>query len=73
MAAYVIADVTATDPQGFEEYSQMVPATVAKYGGKFDVRGGQRGKKVSDWGSKRLVILEFYSVECAKQWLASED
>ena len=73
MAAYVIADVTVTDPQGFEEYRQMVPATVAKYGGKFVVRGGQWEKMEGDWEPKRLVILEFDSVERAKQWWASEE
>ena len=35
MAAYVIADLTITDPQGFEQYRQMVPATIAEYGGKY--------------------------------------
>jgi uncharacterized protein (DUF1330 family) len=73
MPAYVIADVTVTDPQGFETYRQMVPATVAKYGGKFVVRGGQWEKMEGDWEPKRLVILEFDSVERAKQWWASED
>jgi uncharacterized protein (DUF1330 family) len=73
MAAYVIAEVTVTDPQGFEEYRQMVPATVAKYGGKFIVRGGQMEKMEGNWEPKRLVILEFDSAERAKQWWASED
>jgi uncharacterized protein (DUF1330 family) len=73
MPAYVIAEVTVTDPQGFEEYRQMVPATVAKYGGKFIVRGGQMEKMEGNWEPKRLVILEFDSAERAKQWWASED
>jgi uncharacterized protein (DUF1330 family) len=73
MPAYVIAEVTVTDPQGFEEYRQMVPATVAKYGGKFIVRGGQMEKMEGNWEPKRLVILEFDSIERAKQWWASED
>lgn len=73
MPAYVIAEVTITDPQGFDEYRQMVPATVAKYGGKFIVRGGQTEKMEGDWEPKRLVILEFDSAERAKQWWASEE
>jgi uncharacterized protein (DUF1330 family) len=73
MAAYIIAEVTITDPQGFEEYRQMVPATVAKYGGKFIVRGGQMEKLEGHWEPKRLVIIEFDNAERAKQWWASED
>jgi uncharacterized protein (DUF1330 family) len=73
MAAYVIAEVTITDPQGFEAYRQMVPATIAKYGGKFLVRGGAMEMLEGNWEPKRLVIIEFESAERAKQWWASED
>ena len=73
MAAYVVAEVTITDPPGYEAYRQMVPATVAKYGGKFVVRGGQTEMLEGDWAPKRLVVIEFESAERAKQWWASED
>jgi uncharacterized protein (DUF1330 family) len=73
MAAYIIAEVTITDPQGFEAYRQMVPATLAKYGGKFVVRGGSMEKLEGDWEPKRLVVIEFDSAERAKQWWASEE
>jgi uncharacterized protein (DUF1330 family) len=73
MAAYVIADLTITDPQGFEEYRQMVPATIAQYGGKYVVRGGRVETLEGNWDPKRLVIIEFESAERAKQWWASED
>jgi uncharacterized protein (DUF1330 family) len=73
MPAYIIADLTITDPQGFEEYRQMVPATIAKYGGKYVVRGGQMEKLEGNWEPQRLVIIEFDSAERAKEWWACED
>jgi len=73
MSAYIIAQVTITDPQGFEEYRTMVPATIAKYGGKFVVRGGNLETLEGSWANRRLVIIEFESAERAKQWWASED
>jgi uncharacterized protein (DUF1330 family) len=73
MAAYVIADLTITDPQGFEEYRQMVPATIAQYGGKYVVRGGQVQTLEGNWDPKRLVVIEFESAERAKQWWACEE
>jgi uncharacterized protein (DUF1330 family) len=73
MPAYVIADLTITDPQGFERYRQMVPATIANYGGKYVVRGGQVAKLEGDWEPKRLVIIEFESAERAKEWWACEE
>jgi uncharacterized protein (DUF1330 family) len=73
MPAYVIAQLVITDPEGFEAYRKMVPATIAKYGGKFVVRGGTVETLEGHWDPQRLVILEFESAERAKQWWASED
>lgn len=73
MAGYVIAEVEVTDPQGFEEYRQMVPATIEKYGGRFVVRGGSTETLEGQWVPKRLVVIQFDSVERAKQWWASEE
>ena len=73
MAAYFIADVDVHDPQAFEQYRQGVPATVAKYGGKFLVRGGAYEKLEGQWEPKRLVLLEFPSVAEAKRWYDSAE
>ena len=73
MAAYIIADVTVTDPATMEEYRKRVPATLAKYGGRFVVRGGAHQIVEGDWKPNRLVVLEFPSLEHAKRWYASEE
>jgi uncharacterized protein (DUF1330 family) len=73
MAAYVIATLEITEPQGFEEYRNMVPPTLEKYGGKYIVRGGKMEKLEGDWEPKRLVIIEFDSLEQAKQWWSCEE
>ena len=73
IAAYAVRTVSITDPPGFEAYRQMVPATVARYGGKFVVRGGQMEMLEGNWAPKRLGVIEFESAERAKQWWASED
>jgi hypothetical protein len=49
MPAYFIVENEVTDPTGFEEYRKQVPGTVAKYGGKFLVRGGQMQTLEGDW------------------------
>ena len=73
MAAYVIANVDVKDPAAFEEYRKLVPATIQKYGGKYVVRGGTHEKLEGGWQPKRLVILEFPSVEQAKRWHGSPE
>ncbi len=69
MAGYVIVEIEVTDPAGYEEYKKMAGATVAKYGGKYIVRGGASETLEGDWQPKRIVILEFESVQRAKDWL----
>jgi uncharacterized protein (DUF1330 family) len=73
MTAYVIVDIEVTDPEGYKEYVKMAPEAVKLYGGKYIARGGQNETLEGDWQAKRLVILEFPSVEQAKKWLDSPE
>lgn len=73
MAAYIIVDLTVTDLPAMEEYRKQVPATVAKYGGRFLVRGGAHQTVEGDWKPNRVVVLEFPSMEQAKRWYDSEE
>jgi uncharacterized protein (DUF1330 family) len=73
MAAYVIADVKIEDPVQYEDYKTMVPATIAAYGGRFIARGGRTEVLEGEWRPNRVVIIEFESVERAKEWWASEE
>ena len=73
MTALVIVDVRVTDPARFEEYKKLVPATLTPYGGKFLARGGRVDVLEGDWAPKRIVIIEFPSVERARAWWASEE
>jgi uncharacterized protein (DUF1330 family) len=73
MAAYILAEIEITNPEGYKQYTQSVPATVAKYGGKFIVRGGTAEVLEGEWPQRRRVILEFPSVEAAKRWWNSPE
>jgi uncharacterized protein (DUF1330 family) len=73
MAAYVIVDVNVTDEKLYDEYKKAVPATVAKYGGRFAVRGGAVEPKEGGWTPARIVVLEFPSMEKARAWYHSPE
>lgn len=73
MAAYVIAEIEVTDPAAYEDYRKQVPAVVSKYGGKFLVRGGRVEALEGGWSPKRLVVLEFPSMEQAQKWYRSAE
>jgi uncharacterized protein (DUF1330 family) len=73
MPAYLIANVNVQDAATFEEYRKQVPATIAKHGGRYIVRGGTVERLEGSWNPTRLVVLEFPSMEAARRWYDSED
>ena len=73
MSAYIIVEIDITEPVGYEEYKRQAAATVHKYGGKYIVRGGRTEVLEGDWQPKRIVILEFESLERAQEWLNCEE
>jgi uncharacterized protein (DUF1330 family) len=73
MSAYVIVEIDIVDPTGYEEYKKLAGATVEKYGGKYLVRGGRTEVLEGDWNPKRIVVLQFDSMERAKDWLNCEE
>lgn len=73
MSAYVIVDIEVTDPEAYEDYRSQVPPLVAKYGGKYLVRGGAFEILEGDWTLNRLVVIEFPSITAAKEFYDSEE
>ena len=73
MAAYVLAEIEITNPEGYKEYTTHVPATIAKYGGRFLARGGAARALEGDWPQQRRVLIEFPSVEAAQRWYDSPE
>jgi uncharacterized protein (DUF1330 family) len=73
VAAYVVVEVNVTDPQLYAEYGKGVSATIAAYGGKFLVRGGAVEAKEGSWNPKRVVVLEFASMDQARKWYHSPE
>jgi uncharacterized protein (DUF1330 family) len=73
MAAYFIVELDITDPAGFEDYRKRVPATIERYGGRYLVRGGTLETIEGSWTPKRVVVLEFPSLDQARRWYHSEE
>jgi len=70
---YLLAELEITDPALFEEYRSKVPATIAKYGGRYLVRGGDPQSLEGDRTLRRCVILEFDSPARLAEWYNSPD
>lgn len=63
MPAYLIANIDVTDARGFDAYRAQVPAVIAQYGGKYAVRGGAVTAVEGSSPFKRLVVLEFDTMD----------
>lgn len=73
MPAYVIAQITVHDPDAYARYRELAPPTIAAYGGRYLARGGSTETLEGTWRPKRLVILEFPSIERAREWWSSAE
>ena len=58
MAAYIIVEVETTDEALMTEYRKHTPGAVAKFGGKFIVRGGKTRTLEGGWAPPRIVVLD---------------
>lgn len=73
MPAYVVIDVTVTDPVRYESYKSQGGLATAKYGGRFLARGGASETLEGGWSPKRLVVVEFPDSAAAKRWYDSPE
>lgn len=71
MPAYVITEIEVHDPVRYEDYKKLSTASVQAFGGKFVVRGGKVQTLEGTWSPKRFVVVEFPTVERAKEWWSS--
>ena len=73
MSAYVVVEIEVLDEARYETYKQLVPSSLAAYGGRFLVRGGAVETLEGEWSPSRFVIVEFPSVAQARAWWASAE
>lgn len=73
MPAYVVVDVEVTDPEAYEGYRGLAAAAIERHGGRYLARGGELEPREGDWSPRRLVILEFDSMERARSWYDSDE
>jgi uncharacterized protein (DUF1330 family) len=66
MAAYIVGTMQIADPERYATYRAGVSAALAKYSGRFLVRGGEVDPLEGPAFSGRLVIVEFPSMEALR-------
>ena len=66
MAAYMLVTVDVTDPDQYRHYTDRSPAALAKFGGRFLARGGRTVTLEGEAETRRVVVVEFPSLEQAE-------
>lgn len=70
--AYLIGQISITNPEAYATYASQVPQTLAMHGGQYLVRGGHATAFEGDLPQVRHVVIEFPSRTAAETWYASE-
>jgi uncharacterized protein (DUF1330 family) len=70
---YVVAEITVTDPEAYKRYAAAVPPILAKFSGRFLVRGGQTVAVEGDPPGGRIVVIEFDSLATARSFEQSAE
>lgn len=73
MAAYVIAYLEVTDPEAFATYQAAAFPTLTPYGGRPLVSGGDLEVVEGMLHPKSVVVVEFDTLEQAREWYASPE
>jgi uncharacterized protein (DUF1330 family) len=63
----MLIEANPYDEEMYSEYVKKVKPFVEKHGGKYLVRGGKTSPFTGGWDPKRLIVIEFPSME---KWAA---
>jgi uncharacterized protein (DUF1330 family) len=70
---YIYAEFEVTDPLEWERYVPLAQASLAEFGARYVVRGGDPEVLEGNPDGRRISILEFESREKARQWYHSSE
>jgi len=63
LSAYVIFDVEIRDPARYQDFMGKVKPALEAAGARYLARGGPHKVHEGDWQPRRIVLLEFPSVD----------
>lgn len=69
----MIIDSEVTDAALFGTFLEQAPAVMMAHGGKHLARGGAMEVVQGNWAPRRIVVVEFSSVEQARGWQNAPD
>jgi len=70
--ASIVGRVTVTDWDAYREYMKRTPKIIDQFGGRFIARGADIDTLEGEKETRRMVIIEFPSIEKAKAFYQSD-
>jgi uncharacterized protein (DUF1330 family) len=73
MAAYLVAEVTVSDPERFRAYQELAVPAVERYGGTFVASSTEPLTLEGEWHPQRIVVVAFDSLARCREFYASPE
>ena len=73
MSAYLVVHADVKDWDAYREYMRHTPRVIQKYGGRFIARGGEMVTLEGAEETRRIVLIEFPSLDHAKRFYNSDE
>lgn len=73
MPAYIIGRIDIRDRKAYGEYVSHTPRIISQFGGRFIVRGGETETLEGPEETLRLVVIEFPSLDKARDFFRSDE
>ena len=70
---YLIGQITITDPKKYQQYAAETETIIKNFGGRYLIRGGDQIIAEGTPQGNRDVVVEFDTLEKAKQFYESEE
>lgn len=73
MAAFVISEVEILDESAAAHYRRLAARSIEQYGGRYLVRAAEAEVAEGEAASRRIVIVEFPSMQRLHEWYESPE
>ena len=70
---YIIGQITITNPKKYQRYASETEKIIKKFGGRYLIRGGNQIITEGNPQGNRDVVVEFDTLEKAKEFYESEE
>lgn len=74
MSAFLLIDTKINDPETYEKYKAQARPIAETFGWQYRTRGGEMDVIQTElWSPTRIVLIEFPSMESARNFISSEE